>query len=155
MASGVRRGRTFDKAMGVLAWTAGLLVTAGLVVAAVGLVPTEVNTVGYLVGAEKQVPFHTVSHVRECGRSCTYNTEGYLGGSSTKITVSADFPLGTSVPVREPLWWDHKNGDSVIVNVGDAIFGVLLFLMINFFAVGVLAVTVSNARAKLTHRRGR
>jgi hypothetical protein len=86
------------------------------------ILPAEVNSWAYVVGAENQDTFNPVSYARACGGGsrfggCHTVTDGYLSRSGADVTWGTQVPLGQPFSVRDPLWaWGTgrtlTNGDS-------------------------------------------
>jgi hypothetical protein len=74
------------------------------------LLPAEVNSWAYVVGAANQDTFNPVSYGQACGGGvphgggCHTVTEGYLSKSGARVTWGSQVPLGQPFSVRDPLW---------------------------------------------------
>jgi hypothetical protein len=72
------------------------------------LLPAEVNSWAYVVGAENQDTFNPVSYGPACltvpRRGCHTVTEGYLSKSGADVTWGSQVPLGQPFSVHDPLW---------------------------------------------------
>jgi hypothetical protein len=122
-----------------VAWLGMLLI----LVAAVVVVPSLVDGIGYLTGADHTATFVPQAYEQSCGRSgCTNMTTGVLvsGGTRTAATWPAQVPLGQPFAVREPLWdWgvgreliSNDTNAAVIAGLSLLIFGGGVFVLISF-----------------------
>ena len=113
----------------------------------VALLPAEVNSWAYAVGAENQDTFNPVSYGQACNNvprgGCHTVTEGYLSKSATDVTWGSQVPLGQPFSVRDPLWaWgtgrNLTSGDgSAIPNIVAGLFfdGVTLLLLFTLVVI--------------------
>jgi hypothetical protein len=106
------------------------------------LLPAQVNSWAYVVGAEHQDTFSPASYGQSCshlGRfgGCHIVTEGYLSKSGADVTWGSQVPLGEPFAVRDPLWaWGSGrtltsgDGSAIATILGGAFFdGVALLLL--------------------------
>jgi hypothetical protein len=111
---------------------------------AVFLLPAEVNSWAYVVGAEQQDTFNPVSYGQACGGALSHGgggchtvTEGYLSQSGADVTWGSQVPLARPFSVHDPLWaWGTgrtlTSGDgSAIPNIIASLFfdGATLLLL--------------------------
>jgi hypothetical protein len=96
----------------------------------VAILPAEVNSWAYVVGAENQDTFNPVSYGQACsggtghGGGCQTVTEGYLSKSGADVTWSGQVPLGQPFSVRDPLWACGR-GRNLISGDGSAIANII------------------------------
>jgi len=141
-------------------WAFAIVVLVAMTGIAVILLPSEVNSWAYVVGAEHQDTFNPVSYAQACvagtrGGGCHTVTEGYLSHSGAHVTWTSQVPLGQPFGVPEPLWaWgtgrNLMNGDAAAI--GTIIAG-LFFDGVALLLVYVLIVLVrdpSPTRGKRT-----
>ena len=107
----------------------------------VAILPAEVNSWAYAVGAENQDTFNPLSYGQACSGmprgGCHTVTAGYLSESRADVTWGSQVPLGQPFSVRDPLWaWgggrNLTSGDgSAIPNIVAGLFfdGVTLLLL--------------------------
>ncbi|HJZ29215.1 MAG TPA: hypothetical protein VJ370_23280 [Streptosporangiaceae bacterium] len=103
-------------------WVFAILMLAAMTGITVFLLPAEVNSLAYVVGAENQDTFNPVSYSQACGGgvghglSCHTVTEGFLSKSGADVTWGSQVPLGEPFSVHDPLWaW----GGGRILTSGD------------------------------------
>jgi hypothetical protein len=78
------------------------------------ILPAEVNSWAYVLGAEHQDTFNPVSYshcpvMRHAG--CQVVTEGCLSNSGADVNWGSQVPLGQPFSVRDPLWaWGTGRG---------------------------------------------
>jgi hypothetical protein len=90
-------------------WIFAIAMLVAMTGIAVFILPAEVNSWGYVVGAESQDTFNPVSYSQVClhvprGRGCQTVTEGYLSKSRANVTWGSQVPLGQPIRVGDPLW---------------------------------------------------
>jgi len=107
------------------------------------ILPAEVNSWAYVVGAEHQDTFNPVSYshcpVRPAG--CQVVTEGYLSGTGAHVNWGTQVPLGQPFSVRDPLWaWGTGRG--LISGDGSAIPNIVAGLFFDGVALLLLYVLV-------------
>jgi hypothetical protein len=123
-------------------WAFGVVMLAALAGLMVIFLPWEVNSVGYLTGAESTTTFHPVSYAQACGRGGCHNvTDGFLADSGADVTWGSQVPLNQSFPVRVPAW-DWGTGHTLIDGDGTAIAGLIVGLIFNAFAIMLLLLLV-------------
>jgi hypothetical protein len=108
------------------------------------ILPAEVNSWAYVVGAENQDTFNPVSY-SHCpivyARGCRIVTEGYLSNSGAHVAWGSQVPLGQPFRVRDPLWaWG--TGRKLISGNGSAIPDIVAGLFFDGIAVLLLYVVV-------------
>ena len=89
-------------------WVFAIFMLAAMTGITVFLLPAEVNSWAYVVGAENQDTFNPVSYGQACSGvprgGCHTVTEGYLSKSGADVTWGSQVPLGQPFSVRDPLW---------------------------------------------------
>jgi hypothetical protein len=106
-------------------WVFAIVMLVAMTGIAVFILPAEVNSWAYVVGAEHQDTFNPVSYSQIClpasrGRSCHTVTEGYLSKNRANVTWGSQVPLGQPIRVGDPLWaWG--SGRTLISADGSAI----------------------------------
>jgi len=120
------------------------------------LLPAEVNSWAYVVGAANQDTFNPVSYGQACsggvphGGGCHTVTEGYLSKSGARVTWGSQVPLGQPFSVRDPLWaWG--GGRTLTSGDGSAIPTIvagLFFDGITLLLVYALVVIVRDTPSK-------
>ena len=89
-------------------WVFAIFMLVAMTGITVAILPAEVNSWAYVVGAENQDTFNPVSYGQACNHvprgGCHTVTEGYLSNSGTDVTWSSQVPLGQPFRVRDPLW---------------------------------------------------
>ena len=123
-------------------WVFAIFMLVAMTGITVFILPAEVNSWAYVVGAENQDTFNPVSYGQACSGvlrrgGCHTVTEGYLSKSGADVTWGSQVPLGQPFSVRDPLWaWGGgrtlTNGDgSAIPNIVAGLFfdGVTLLLL--------------------------
>jgi hypothetical protein len=141
-------------------WVFAIVMLVAMTGIAVFLLPAQVNSWAYVVGAENQDTFNPVSYVRTCSSvprrgGCHTVTEGYLSKrSGADVTWGIQVPLGQPFSVRDPLWaWGTgrklTSGDSsAIATIVAGLFfdGVALLLLY------VLVVIVRDTPSRRSQR---
>ncbi len=120
-------------------WVFAIVMLVAMTGITVLILPAEVNSWAYVVGAENQDTFDPVSYGQACSPrgGCQTVTEGYLSKSGADVTWGSQVPLGQPFSVRDPLWaWgpgrNLTSGDgSAIPNIVGGLFfdGVTLLLL--------------------------
>jgi hypothetical protein len=127
-------------------WVAAIFMLAAMTSITVFILPAEVNSWGYVLGAEKQDTFNPVSYGQACtslhrGGGCHTVTEGYLSESGAHVTWGGQVPLGKPFGVRDPLWtWD--TGRNLTRGDGSAIPDIVAGLFFDGVALLLLYVLV-------------
>jgi hypothetical protein len=130
-------------------WVFAIVMLVAMTGIAVFILPAEVNSWAYAVGAENQDTFNPVSYSQVClpaprGRGCHVVTEGYLSKSGAHVTWGSQVPLGQPITVGDPLWaWG--SGRTLISADGSAIGTIiagLFFDGVTLLLVYVLVVIV-------------
>jgi hypothetical protein len=123
-------------------WVFAIVMLVAMTGIAVFILPAEVNSWAYVLGAENQDTFHPVSYSQVCvpvprGHGCNTVTEGYLSSSGAHVTWGSQVPLGQPIRVGDPLWaWG--SGRTLISADGSAIGTIVAGLFFN--AVALLLV---------------
>jgi hypothetical protein len=119
------------------------------------ILPAEVNSWAYVVGAETQDTFNPVSYSQVClpssrGIRCHTVTEGYLSNSRADVTWASQVPLGQPISVGDSLWaWG--SGRTLISGDGSAIGPIVAGLF--FDGVALLLVYALVVLVRHTPRR--
>ena len=90
-------------------WVFAIAMLVAMTGIAVFILPAEVNSWAYVVGAEHQDTFNPVSYSQFCVPAarrggCHVVTEGYLSKSGANVTWGSQVPLGQPIRVGDPLW---------------------------------------------------
>ena len=90
-------------------WVFAIVMLIAMTGITVALLPAQVNSWAYAVGAENHDIFNPVSYAQSCvnlarGGGCHIVTEGYLSKSGADVTWGSQVPLGQPFSVRDPLW---------------------------------------------------
>jgi len=91
-------------------WVFAIAMLVAMTGIAVFILPAEVNSWAYVVGAENQDTFNPVSYSQVCFAvprghgGCHVVTEGYLSNSRADVTWGSQVPLGQPIRVGDPLW---------------------------------------------------
>jgi hypothetical protein len=119
------------------------------------LLPAQVNSWAYAVGAEHQDTFDPVSYSQSCthlgrGGGCHIVTEGYLSRSGADVTWGSQVPLGQPFSAHDPLWaWG--SGRTLTGGDGSAIatiFGGLFFDGVALLLLYILVVVVRDTSSR-------
>jgi len=125
-----------------VSWVAGLFMLAALVGLTVIFLPWEVNSVGYLTGADSTTTFQPVSYAQDCARSgCSTVTDGFLADSGADVTWGSQVPLNKPFPVKVPVW-NWGIGHNLIEGDGTAIAGLIVGLIFDGFAIMLISIFV-------------
>ena len=140
-------------------WVFAIFMLVAMTGITVAILPAEVNSWAYAVGAENQDTFNPLSYGQACSDmprgGCHTVTAGYLSESRADVTWGSQVPLGQPFSVRDPLWaWgtgrNLTSGDgSAIPNIVAGLFfdGVTLLLLY------VLVVIVRHTSSRRSQRR--
>ena len=91
-------------------WVFAIVMLVAMTGITVFILPAEVNSWAYVVGAGNQDTFNPVSYGQACGGgvgrgvSCHTVTEGYLSKSGADVTWGNQVPLGQPFSVHDPFW---------------------------------------------------
>lgn len=126
-------------------WVFAIVTLVAMTGIAVFILPAEVNSWAYVVGAENRDTFNPLSYSRTCSgihrNGCQIVTEGYLSKSGADVTWGSLVPLGQSFSVRDPLWaWGR--GRNLISDDGSAIANIVAGLFFDGAALLLLYVFV-------------
>ena len=128
-------------------WVFAIFMLVTMTGITVFLLPAEVNSWAYAVGAENQDTFNPVSYGQACsggvghGVGCHTVTEGYLSKSGADVTWGSQVPLGQPFSVRDPLWaWG--TGRTLTSGEGSAIGTIVAGLFFDGVALLLLYVLV-------------
>jgi hypothetical protein len=139
-------------------WVFVIVMLVAMTGITVALLPAEVNSLAYAVGAEHRDTFNPVSYSQSCSRLARYGnnchtvTEGYLSKSGADVTWDSQVPLGQPFAVRAPIWaWGRGRtlitGGSAISNIIGGLFfdGVTLLLL---YVLVVIVRDTSSSRSE-------
>jgi hypothetical protein len=137
-------------------WVFVIVMLVAMTGLTVFLLPAEVNSWAYVVGAENQDTFNPVSYGPACltvpRRGCHTVTEGYLSKSGADVTWGSQVPLGQPFSVRDPLWaWG--GGRTLTGGDGSAIQTIvtgLFFDGVTLLLLYILVVIVRDTPSKLS-----
>jgi hypothetical protein len=113
------------------------------------LLPAQVNSWAYAVGAEHQDTFNPVSYAQSCthlsrGGGCHIVTEGYLSKSGADVTWGSQVPLGQPFGARDPVWaWGSGrtltsgDGSAIATIIANLFFDGMTFLLLYVLVVVV------------------
>jgi hypothetical protein len=90
-------------------WVFVIIMLVAMTGITVFILPAEVNSWAYVVGAESQDTFNPVSYGQACtgvprGGGCNIVTDGYLSKSGADVNWGGQVPLGQPFTVHDPLW---------------------------------------------------
>ena len=90
-------------------WVFAIVMLVAMTGFTVFLLPAQVNSWAYVVGAGNQDTFNPASYSQACnemprGGGCHMVTEGYLSKSGADVTWGSQVPLGQPFSVRDSLW---------------------------------------------------
>ena len=140
-------------------WVFAIVMLAAMTGITVAILPAEVNSWGYVVGAANQDTFNPASYGQACiavprGGGCHTVTEGYLSKSGADVTWGSQVPLGQPFSVRDPLWaWGR--GRNLISGDGSAIENIiagLFFDGVTLLLLYVLVVIVRDTSSRRSQR---
>jgi hypothetical protein len=126
-------------------WVFVIVMLVAMTGIAVVLLPADVNSWAYVVGAENQDTFNPVSYGPACitvpRRGCHTVTEGSLSRSGADVTWGTQVPLGQPFSVRDPLW-NWGTGRNLISGDGSAIGTIVAGLFFDGVALLLLYILV-------------
>jgi hypothetical protein len=142
-------------------WVFAIVMLVAMTGITVFILPTEVNSWAYVVGAENQDTFNPASYGQACsvvphrgGGGCQIVTEGYLSKSGADVTWGSQVPLGQSFGVHGPLWaWGR--GRILISGDGSAIANIIAGLFFDGATLLLLYALVVIVRDTPSRRRQR
>ncbi len=140
-------------------WVFAIVMLVGMTSIAVFLLPAQVNSWGYVVGAESQDTFNPVSYGESCtgiprSGGCRPVTEGYLSKTGARVNWGGVVPLAQPFRVRDPLWaWG--TGRALISDDGAAIASIIGGLFFDGVAVLLLYALVVIVRGTESRERQR
>ncbi len=127
-------------------WVAAVFMLAAMTCITAYILPQEVNSWAYVVGAEHQDTFNPVSYVGACSAGtarirCQMVTEGYLSNTGAHVNWGPQVPLGKPFSVGDPLWaWG--TGRSLIKGDGSAITTIVAGLFFDGVALLLLYILI-------------
>jgi hypothetical protein len=127
-------------------WVFAIVMLIAMTGITVALLPAQVNSWAYAVGAENQDTFNPVSYGQSCtnlarGGGCHIVTEGYLSESGADVTWGSQVPLGQPFSIRDPLWaWG--SGRTLTSGDGSAIATIIAGLFFDGVTLLLLYVLV-------------
>jgi hypothetical protein len=137
-------------------WVFAILMLVAMTGITLFLLPAQLNSWAYAVGAEHQDTFNPVSYGRSCanfGRygGCHIVTEGYLSKSGADVTWGSQVPLGQPFSSRDPLWaWG--SGRTLTGGEGSAIATILASLFFDGVTLLLLYILVVVVRDTSSRR---
>jgi len=141
-------------------WAFGIVMLVAMAGITVVILPAEVNSWAYAVGAENHDTFTPASYAQSCskvargGGGCHTVTEGYLSRSGADVTWGSQVPLAQPFGVRDPLWgWG--TGRNLISGDGSAIPTIitgLFFDGITLLLLYILLVIVRQTSSRPSQR---
>jgi hypothetical protein len=139
-------------------WVFAIFMLVAMTGITVFILPAEVNSWAYVVGAENQDTFNPVSYGQACNHvprgGCHTVTEGYLSKSGADVTWSSQVPLAQPFRVRDPLWdWGSgrnlADGDSSAI---PTIIAGLFFDGVTLLLLYTLVVIVRHTPSRRSQR---
>ena len=136
-------------------WVFAIFMLVAMTGICVAILPAEVNSWAYVVGAENQDTFNPVSYGQACSRAgCHTVTNGYLSRSGADVTWTSRVPLGQPLSVRDPLWaWG--TGRNLITSDGPAVADILVGLFFNGVTLLLIYALLVIGRLTPSRRRNR
>jgi hypothetical protein len=139
-------------------WVAAIFMLVAMTGITAFILPAEVNSWAYVVGAEHQDTFNPVSYGQSCTGgprgNCNVVTEGYLSRSGANVTWSSQVPLGQPFSVHDPLWaWG--TGRNLTTSDGSAIPTIiagLFFDGLTLLLLYALSVLLRHTSSRPSHR---
>ena len=137
-------------------WVFAILMLVAMTGITVALLPEQVNSWGYVAGAEHPDTFNPVSYEQACsnvGRygGCHTVTVGYLSASGADVTWGSQVPLGQPFSVRDPLWaWGR--GRTLTSGEGGAIADIIACLFFDGVTLLLLYILVVIVRDTSSRR---
>ena len=141
-------------------WVFAIVMLVAMTGFTVFILPAEVNSWAYAVGAENHDTFTPASYAQSCskvargGGGCHTVTEGYLSRSGADVTWGSQVPLAQPFGVRDPLWaWGSgrnlTSGDGSAI---ETIVGGLFFDGITLLLLYVVVVLVRHTLSRPSQR---
>jgi hypothetical protein len=127
-------------------WVFAVVMLVAMTGITVFILPAEVNSWAYVVGAENRDTFNPASYSQACnqmprGGGCHMVTEGYLSKAGENATWGSQVPLGQPFSIRDPLWaWG--SGRNLISGDGSAIETIIAGLFFDGITLLLLYVVV-------------
>jgi hypothetical protein len=143
-------------------WVFAIVMLVAMTGITVFILPAEVNSWAYVLGAENQDTFHPVSYGQACSLiaphrfagNCPTVTEGYLSGSGADVIWGSQVPLGQPFSVRGPLWaWGR--GRIILTGDGPAIANIiagLFFDAVTLLLLYILVVVMRDTPSRRSQR---
>ena len=141
-------------------WVFVIVMLVAMTGITVFILPAEVNSWAYAVGAANRDTFNPVSYGQACsggvphGGGCHTVTEGYLSKSGADVTWGSQVPLGQPFSVRDPLWaWG--SGRTLTSGDGSAIPTIvtgLFFDAVTLLLLYALVVIVRDTPSRRSQR---
>ena len=137
-------------------WVFAIVMLVAMAGISVFILPAEVNSWAYVVGAGNQDTFNPVSYGLACGGvrqgGCQTVTDGYLSKSGADVTWGGQVPLCQPFSVRDPLWaWG--SGRTLTSGDGSAIPTIIAGLFFDGVTLLLLYVLVVIMRDPLGSSR--
>jgi hypothetical protein len=136
-------------------WVFAIFMLVTMTAITVAILPAEVNSWAYVVGAGNQDTFNPVSYRQACSKGgCHTVTEGYLSKSGANVTWDSQVPLGQPLSVRDPLWaWG--TGRNLTSGDGSAIATIIVGLFfdgVTLLLLYALVVIVRHTPSRRSQR---
>jgi hypothetical protein len=140
-------------------WVFAVVMLVAMTGFTVFLLPAQLDSWAYVVGAGNQDTFNPASYSQACndmprGGGCHTVTEGYLSKSGADVTWGSQVPLGQPFNVRDPLWaWGSgrnlTSGDGSAI---ETIVASLFFDGVTFLLLYVLIVIGRHTSSRSSQR---
>jgi uncharacterized membrane protein len=136
-------------------WVFAIFMLVTMTGICVAILPAEVNSWAYVVGAGNQDTFNPVSYGQACSRAgCHTVTNGYLSRSGADVTWTSQVPLGQPLSVHDPLWaWG--TGRNLVTGDGSAVIDIVVGLFFNGVTILLIYVLVVLGRHTPPRRRNK
>jgi hypothetical protein len=142
-------------------WVFAIVMLVAMTGITVFILPAEVNSWAYVLGAENHDTFHPVSYGQACSLAphrfsggCQTVTEGYLSASGADVIWGSQVPLGQPFSVRGPLWaWGR--GRVILTGDGPAIANIIAGLFFDGVTLLLLYILVVVMRDEPSRRSQR
>jgi hypothetical protein len=139
-------------------WVAAIFMLAAMTCITGYILPSEVNSWAYVLGAEQHDTFNPVSYATVCAHmqrlGCQTVTVGYLTDTRAQVNWGTQVPLGQPFSVRDPLWaWGTGRG--LVAGDGSAIPDIVAGVFFDGIALLLLYILVVIVRHTSPRRNQR
>lgn len=142
-------------------WVFAICLLVAMTGITVLLLPADVNSWAYVVGAENQDTFNPASYAQACtgltrGGGCHIVSQGYLSKTGADVTWGSQVPLGQPFSVRDPLWaWgtgrNLTSGDgTAIATIVAGLFFAAVTLLLLYTLVVIVRDTPTRRRQRIS-----